>query len=93
MEKHSVTSQLSSTYSAHHCHAQHIGTKSIHIFVDILAEKFGPYKIHVCYSALFFILCVQKFDALINTGKLSDVHFYKVKQYGHMPGQMLGPGV
>ena len=23
----------------------------------------------------------------------SDVHFFKVKQYGHMPGQSSGPGV
>ena len=32
MERYSVTSQLSSTYSAHH--AKHIGTKSMHIFAD-----------------------------------------------------------
>ena len=32
MERYSVTSQLSSTYLAHH--AQHIGTKSMHIFAD-----------------------------------------------------------
>ena len=50
----------------------------------------GPYKIHL---ASYFILRVPKFDALINTGKLSDVHFYKVKPYGLMPGRISGPGV
>ena len=37
MDRYSVTSQLSSTYSAHH--AQHIGTKSMHIFWLFLRRK------------------------------------------------------
>ena len=96
MEMYSVTSQLSSTYSAHH--AQHIGTKSMHIFADSsglsgLPKFLAHTKIHVCYLASYFILHVPKLDALINIGQIIRCAFFRVKQYVHMPGYISGPGV